>query len=176
MVLNPWRVNLGLVDEGVIWGMASYAMVNQERYEKFKSALNLGWVSAYRDRFFDDTGSLLEQELKFLSEKNGKVVKQDFGPVTTKDLADCVQVVTVDLLHEALDRWESGTLTAAAYGSSDSAGLKSGREFERMGAGGPGGRRTGRAWQDLERQKLDRIRAQRYSPTRASSIRTRGVR
>lgn len=146
---------------------------NQERYEKFKSAINLGWVSSYRDRFFDDNNSLLEQELKFLSEKNGKVVKQDFGPVTTKDLADCVQVVTVDLLHDALDRWESGTLTAASYGSSDTAGLRAGREFERMGQGA---RRTGRAWQDLERQKKDRVRSQRYSPTRVSSIRTRGIR
>ena len=91
---------------------------NQERYEKFKSAMNLGWVSSYRDGFFDEHFSLLEQELKFLSEKNGRVVKQDFGPVTTKDLADCVQVVTVDLLHDALDRWESSTMTAAAFSAS----------------------------------------------------------
>jgi hypothetical protein len=149
--------------------------VNQERYEKFKSAMNLGWVSSYRDHFFDN-GSLLEQELKFLSEKNGKVVKQDFGPVTTKDLADCVQVVTVDLLHEALDRWAAGTLTASAYGSSDTAGLRTGREFERMGFGQPGGgggaRRTGRAWQDLERQRKERGRSG-FSPDRASSIRSR---
>ena len=147
---------------------------NQERYEKFKSAMNLGWVSSYRDGFFDQHSSLLEQELKFLSEKNGRVVKQDFGPVTTKDLADCVQVVTVDLLHEALDRWEAGTLTASRYGSSDSAGLRVGREFERLGMAGGGTRRSGRAWQDLERQKVDRSRSQRYSPNRASSIRTRG--
>jgi hypothetical protein len=147
---------------------------NQERYEKFKSAMNLGWVSSYRDGFFDQHSSLLEQELKFLSEKNGRVVKQDFGPVTTKDLADCVQVVTVDLLHEALDRWEAGTLTASSYGSSDSAGLRVGREFERLGMAGGGTRRSGRAWQDLERQKVDRSRSQRYSPNRASSIRTRG--
>lgn len=150
--------------------------VNQQRYEKFKSALNLGWVSSYRDTFFDQQGSLLEQELKFLSEKNGKVVKQDFGPVTTKDLADCVQVVTVDLLHDALDRWEQGTLTASAYGSSDSAGLRAGREFERLGMAGGGSRRSGRAWQDLERQKKERIRSQKYSPNRAASIRTRGAR
>ena len=149
---------------------------NQERYEKFKSALNLGWVSSYRDDFFDQHSSLLEQELKFLSEKNGKVIKQDFGPVTTKDLADCVQVVTVDLLHEALDRWEAGTLTAASYGSSDSAGLRAGREFERLGMAGGGTKRSGRAWQQLEEQKKDRERAKKYSPSRTSSIRTRGLR
>ena len=149
--------------------------VNQERYEKFKSAMNLGWVSSYRDQFFDEHSSLLEQELKFLSEKNGKVVKQDFGPVTSKDLADCVQVVTVDLLHDALDRWEQGTLTAAAYGSSDSSGLRSGREFERIGMEGRGTRRTGRAWADLERNKADRARTQRRGAG-TSSIRTRGSR
>lgn len=147
--------------------------VNQERCEKFKAALNLGWVSSYRDRFYDDNASLLEQELKFLSEKNGKVVKQDFGPVTTKDLADSVMVVTVDLLHDALDRWDAGSLTAASYGSSDIPGLKSGREFERIGINP---RRTGRAWQDLERQRADRARGRRYSPDRTSSIRTRGTR
>ena len=148
--------------------------VNQERYEKFKAAMNLGWVSAYRDNFFDGTGSLLEQELKFLSEKNGKVVKQDFGPVTTKDLADCVQVVTVDLLHEALDRLDAGSMTASSYGSSDAAGLKGGREFERLGIA-QGNRRTGRAWQELERQRQDRARGKKYSPNRTSSIRTRGA-
>ena len=137
--------------------------------------MNLGWVSSYRDQFFDEHSSLLEQELKFLSEKNGKVVKQDFGPVTTKDLADCVQVVTVDLLHDALDRWEQGTLTAAAYGSSDSSGLRSGREFERIGMEGRGTRRTGRAWADLERNKADRARTQRRGAG-TSSIRTRGSR
>lgn len=146
---------------------------NQRRYEKFKSAINLGWVSSYRDTFFEDNTSLLEQELKFLSIKNGKVVKQDFGPVTTKDLSDCVEVVTVDLLHDALDRWEAGTLTAASYGSTDTAGLRSGREYER---GAIAGKSSGRAWQDLERQRVDRARARRYSPSRASQIRTRGMR
>jgi hypothetical protein len=49
--------------------------------------------------------SLLELECKFLSEKHGKVVKQEAGPVTTKDLFDCVATVTVRLLKDSLDRW-----------------------------------------------------------------------
>lgn len=73
--------------------------VNLKRAEMFKSAVNLGWVHSYRDNFYKgNEGSLLEMELKFLTEKNGKVIKQDFGPVTTKDLADCysddVEVLT----------------------------------------------------------------------------------
>lgn len=81
--------------------------VNQDRYEKFKSAVNLGWVHSYKDAFFDkDAGiSLLEQELKFLSEKNGKVVKQDTGPVQTKDLSDAVHITSVRLLDRYLSRW-----------------------------------------------------------------------
>jgi hypothetical protein len=66
---------------------------NYERAEKFKSALTLGWVHAFRDGLATpDQGSdsLLEVECKFLSEKNGKVYKQEFGPVTTKDLYDAV--------------------------------------------------------------------------------------
>jgi hypothetical protein len=47
--------------------------------------------NCYPDNFYyDDLSCLLELELKFLSTApNGKVVKQDVGPVTTKDLADC---------------------------------------------------------------------------------------
>lgn len=106
---------------------------NQVRCEKFKSALNLGWVHAYRENFyFNNVDCLLELELKFLSEKNGKVVRQETGPVTTKDLADAAMVVTVDLLHDALDRWSSDRLTAGAYGSTDISGLKSGRELDRF--------------------------------------------
>jgi hypothetical protein len=154
--------------------------VNQSRCEKFKSALNLEWVHAYRDHLFtDNTTSLLEQELKFLSEHNGKVVKQDIGPVVTKDLADCVMVVTVDLLSDALDRYDSGTLSASSYGSSDVAGLKSGREFERIGAfngaaGGQPDRLNARSV--LEGDKLDRLRGRRSdnARNRLNSIYSRG--
>jgi hypothetical protein len=129
----------------------------------------------------------LELELKFLAEKNGKVIKQDVGPVTTKDLADCVMVVTVDLLHDALDRWSSEVMTAGAYGSSDVAGLKSGREFERMAgaiAGSLFGDQRGvslrqtskKASEILDAQKLSRAAARRrekYVPDRINSIHTR---
>jgi hypothetical protein len=51
---------------------------NQKRAELFKSALNLGWIRSYRDDFGDQGTCLLEQEMKFLTEVNGKVKKQDF--------------------------------------------------------------------------------------------------
>jgi hypothetical protein len=108
---------------------------NFERAEKFKSALNLGWVHSYKDNLYDDGGSvgssLIELECKFLSEKNGKVYKQEFGPVTTKDLYDAVSTVVVDLLHESLEKWSGGELNAHAFGSTNKPDLTSGRAQER---------------------------------------------
>jgi hypothetical protein len=157
---------------------------NQVRCEKFKSALNLGWVHAYRDNFyFNNLDCLLELELKFLSEKNGKVVRQETGPVTTKDLADAVMVVTVDLLHDALDRWSGDRLNAGAYGSTHGAALKSGREYERMmGSDGLPGYTTpsqvyGKASEVVGVDKLVRASARRrggpHQVDRLRSIHTR---
>ena len=107
---------------------------NQARCEAFKTMLGLGWVHAPVENFYTDNLScLLELELKFLSTKpNGKVDKQETGPVTTKDLADCVMVVTVDLLKDALNRYRSGVLSKGAYGSTYVPGLKEGYEQERL--------------------------------------------
>lgn len=91
---------------------------NQKAAEQFKSALNLGWVHAYRDDFYNEgEGSLLENELKFLTEKNGKVEKQNIGPVTTKDLADCVMEVTISLLESQLRDWTNVGGTSLGVGS-----------------------------------------------------------
>jgi hypothetical protein len=150
---------------------------NQIRCEKFKSAVNLGWVHAYADNFYhDDRGCLLAMELKFLSEKNGKVVRQESGPVTTKDLADAVMVVTVDLLHDALDRWSSGRLTAGAFGSTHVAAIKSGTELDRLAEGRV---RDTKAWRALDDQKIQRVAQAtgrgrgRYTADRLNSIHSR---
>lgn len=83
---------------------------NTKIFEYFKSAINLGWVHAYKDTFFGDGQCLLEQELKFLVEKNGKIEKQSIGPVTTKDLADAVVVISHRLLHHQLDQHEKALM------------------------------------------------------------------
>ena len=155
---------------------------NYERAEKFKSALNLGWLHSFRDNFYEDTGSLLEMECKFLSEKNGKVFKQDFGPVVTKDLFDAVSVITTDLLHEALERWSGGRLTASSYGSTNAAAVRSGREFERADAlanryvSGHHGQGN-KAWDALDGQlggrRRDRDQGRIYRPDRTRSVASR---
>lgn len=129
---------------------------NQIRAENFKSAINLGWVHAYDDGFFNQGGSLLEQELKFLQEKNGVVVKQDFGPVTTKDLADCVMEVSTSLLKDDLDRWQNKVMggTHLAAGISAAAALRSDRGSNMLAA-----MRGGRSARDvLNRNGVDRLR------------------
>lgn len=152
---------------------------NQRRMERFKSALNLGWLHAYKDNFYvEDGGSLLEAEMKFLAERNGKVVKQDIGPVTTKDLFDAVAVVSTELLKDTLDRYHGSDLARPSFGSSDAAGLKSGRELIRTGSiNRLADQMTARvgATENPGRQTIDGNRSGRvrYEPTRAQSIRAR---
>lgn len=135
---------------------------NQKRAELFKSALNLGWVHSYRDDFGEQGSCLLEQEMKFLTEENGKVKKQDFGPVTTKDLWDCVAVVSTTLLHDALDIWMKRLGLQGAFGSTDASGLRHGRELNRMLQAGMGGNKIR---MQLERNSLDRLRGRLDKPS-----------
>jgi len=141
---------------------------NQARCERVKAALNLNWVRAYRDLFYEEGGSLLEMEMKFLSERAGRVVKQDVGPVTTKDLFDAFSVVVADLLHSSLESWSAHTdLAVGAYGSTDVAGLRSGRELERSGTP------LSKARQQLAELSRDRARGRSYAPNRAGSLGSR---
>ena len=73
---------------------------NFRRAERLKSSLGMNWVHAYRDEYGSDGSSLLEQELKFLQDKNGRVDKQKFGPIRTSDLADCLFVIVDNLLED----------------------------------------------------------------------------
>ena len=147
---------------------------NYERAEKFKSAINLGWVHSFKDNLYEDGQSLLELECKFLSEKNGKIYKQEFGPVVTKDLFDAVSVITVDLLHESLERWSGGQLAAHAYGSTNKPGLQSGRDQERAAMLGMGGSTYREGHRGSERRSWDALEAlslgtRRPQPSRYST-------
>ena len=95
---------------------------NMRRAEKFKSAIGMNWVHSYRDNYGPDGTSLLEQELKFLQEINGRVTKQKFGPIRTEDLSDCLMVCVESLLEdnfvrlEMRDRLSNTDLYAGAQG------------------------------------------------------------
>lgn len=120
--------------------------------------------NCYKDDFGEQGTCLLEQEMKFLTEVNGKVKKQDFGPVTTKDLWDCVAVVSTTLLHDALDSWMKKLGLQGAFGSTDISGLRHGREFDRLSQAGVGYRGDSRMRQRLELNSLDRLRGRTEKP------------
>jgi len=147
---------------------------NQARFERVKSALNLGWVHSYRDNYYEDNASLLSMELKFLSEINGRVERQKIGPVTTKDLCDAFCVVVSDLLHNSLERYGAGDdLVTGLFGSTNVTGLRSGRDQERMVSAGVISERAADNRARLAGWREERARA-RYSPDRRSSIHRRG--
>lgn len=77
---------------------------NLERAENFKSALNQGWIHAPR---YDQA----QLELRFLQFKNGKVEKQDAGPVQTKDVADCLFECVWTILGEQVSAFYNGSLS-----------------------------------------------------------------
>lgn len=78
---------------------------NWERAENFKVALNQGWIHCpYLEQ--------AELELRFLQLVNGKVEKQDSGPVTTKDVADCLFEVVWTILGEQVKAYTGGALAA----------------------------------------------------------------
>lgn len=78
---------------------------NWDRAEIFRTALYQGLVHAPYDHPDCDYAGL---ELKFLQEiKTGRVPrvdKQEMGPVTTKDMADCVMTVTEDLIGNLMSQ------------------------------------------------------------------------
>ena len=144
-------------------------VANQARMDRFKSAINLGWVHAYRDSFYNNgDGCLLELEAKFLQKQGKKVDKQEFGPVTTKDLFDAVNVVVDQLLKDALERWQAKMLGlhSPAIGSTNVAGLRSGRDLDRLDALRTGKRVNATGGVLSAREKL-RQQAQEKSLARA---------
>jgi hypothetical protein len=89
---------------------------NWERCENFKVAINQGWVHAPQ---YD----LAALELKYLQLKNGKVVKQDAGPVQTKDIADAMMEVAWTILGEQAHMWTHGALSQLAPSGSAAGGM-----------------------------------------------------
>ncbi len=98
------------------------AQSNMQRCERFKSAIGMNWVHSFKDQFGPEQTCLLEQELKFLQLKNGRVQKMSYGPIRTEDISDglmhCVDNLLEDNFHklELRDRLGKTTLGVAAMG------------------------------------------------------------
>lgn len=77
---------------------------NWERAENFKIALNQGWIHS---PFYEQAAL----ELKFLQLRNGKVEKQETGPITTKDVADAMMECVWTICGEQVLAWTHGALS-----------------------------------------------------------------
>lgn len=151
------------------------ASSNQDRMERIKSAINLGWLHSPKDDFFNDQGdSLLEMELKFLQKEKNKVDHPSFGPVTTKDLFDCVNVVTDRLLKDALDIYNKKMLgVLPSVGSTNISEIRSGRA--QMGVEGLSRHGVGRSARDIINANRDSaINRKRGRGTPSMTPRQRG--
>jgi hypothetical protein len=101
----------------MIYEKTADAKHNWERAEAFKVAINQGWVHAPQ---YD----LAVLELKYLQLKNGnKVVKQDAGPVQTKDVADTMMEVVWTIIGEQAYQWTHGALSTLAPSGSVAGGF-----------------------------------------------------
>ena len=100
------------------------ASTNFNKYEAFKTAINLNLVHIPTDC---PDSEYAKMEMKFLQVRNGRVDKQDIGPIQTKDISDCIAEVTATIL---------GGSSAAI------ASLKSGLQLGSQGGYGIGRDRT----------------------------------
>lgn len=98
---------------------------NWKRAENFKISINQGWVHA---PFYE----LAAMELRFLQLKNGKVEKQETGPVTTKDVADCMFECVWKILGDQVGAFIGGKLNQLPLGANAQGGFNPyTREMER---------------------------------------------
>lgn len=139
---------------------------NMQRAERFKAAIGMNWVHSFKDDFGPEGTSLLEQELKFLQLKNGKVQKQTFGPIRTEDLSDCIQHCVDNLLEDNFnkmalrDKLGKTTLGIAAMG-----GYHSHTEGELSNIGRMSARQKLNSfsgqWRNINNQGIDPARGRR---------------
>ena len=100
------KVHAGRMPKRVIvYERPATGPLNWATYECFKGALNMGFVHAPWHAEASD-------ELKFVRKPEGqaKVIPPDDGPVVTKDIADCISIVTAELLGEQMAVFLGDTL------------------------------------------------------------------
>lgn len=93
-----------------VWEQTATLKHNWERAENFKISMNHGWIHS-------PMYELAALELRFLQLKNGKVEKQDTGPVTTKDVADCMFECVWAILGDQVNSFLGGQLSNFQLGA-----------------------------------------------------------
>ena len=90
-----------------VYKKVANAANNKRRAMNFKAALNLGRIHLPHPSYPVEMSNrrsleLVRNELKFLQEKNGRIDKQEVGPVRTKDIADCLMECVDYLIGDSL--------------------------------------------------------------------------
>jgi hypothetical protein len=101
----------------VVYERTATKPLNWKTYETFKTALGLHLIHA---PYFE----LAEQELTFLQDAGGKVEPPTSGPVQTKDVADCLAIVTYELIGAQMTAFIGKTLSELPLGGAASGGVK----------------------------------------------------
>lgn len=114
------RINTRVVEKTATAG------ANMNKYEALKTALNLDLVHIPVNCPDSEYAKL---EMKFLQIKNGRVDKQDLGPVQTKDISDCIAEVTSTILGGSSAQVAS-LKSSLRYGSQGGYGIGMDRTFE----------------------------------------------
>jgi hypothetical protein len=101
--------------ETMIREVTATEKLNFARADRFKTAINLGLVHAPADFPLLE---LAKNELKFLQQKGNRVIKQEVGPVTTKDIADCIMEVVDSLVGDfvQIEPYSEGLVMGAPGG------------------------------------------------------------
>lgn len=130
------------IQETRIGEVTATQKVNWNRWEAFKTALYLGLVHVPPDCYEEtphgwfDHAEWAKQELKFLQEiqtgQTKRVDKQELGPVTTKDVADCIAEVTVKFLGSYVE-----DMMSKQFGTGVSLGAEGGFQIGGRQEGGP---------------------------------------
>ena len=121
--INKSMRKMGIGDT-MVYEKTFTAQNNLRRAKNFRTALNLGRVHAphpsVKGGSIKNAIELVRNELKFLQMKNGKVVKQDIGPVRTKDIADCVMECVDALIGDSImalsEEFTNSTMALGAHG------------------------------------------------------------
>jgi hypothetical protein len=108
---------MGITDINVYSKFAT-PKLNERRWGNFKAAMNLGRVHAPHPETFNPMArvnsiELARNELKSLQIKNGRVDKQNIGPIQTKDIADCIAEVVDALVGDAISGATYDALSAS---------------------------------------------------------------
>jgi len=90
--------------------------LNWKTYETFKTALNMGLIHGpYHE--------IADLELRFLQDLGGKVEHPTSGPVQTKDVADCIAIVTYELIGAEMAAFVGKSLGELPLAASQPGGI-----------------------------------------------------